>query len=210
MAELIVISAPSGTGKSTVCAQLVKQFDDVAVSISYTTRKPRGHERDGVEYHFVDDKQFDSMIENGEFLEWARVFKRRYGTAKSDVEKLLSQGKDVLFDIDVQGGMNIKKRRPEALLIFILPPSIDELVHRLTHRATESAQQIQSRLDAALRELEQGRKYDAHVLNDTVKNAVKQVDFLRKKARQNEELIRLDEKLEDLIAEANSKLRLTT
>ncbi len=210
MAKLIVVSAPSGTGKSTVCAELVERFDDIAVSISYTTRKPRGHERNGVEYHFVSDDDFDSMVEKGMFLEWARVFNRRYGTAERDVNELLRKGKDVLFDIDVQGGMKIKEKRPEALLVFILPPSIDELVRRLTSRATESDEQIHTRIAEVSRELVYAKRYDAHVLNDTVDHAVEQIDFLRSEACRGRCFPRLDKKLEELISEADSMQSITS
>jgi len=105
--RLVVVSAPSGTGKSTVCRELVARHDEVEVSISYTTRAPRGDERDGVEYHFVDDATFDRMVAEGAFVEWAHVHGRRYGTARADVEALLAEGKDALCDLDGQGGQQI-------------------------------------------------------------------------------------------------------
>ena len=178
--RLVVISAPSGTGKSTVCGRLRAEHDDIAVSVSYTTRAPRGSERDGVEYHFVDDACFDHMIAAGDFLEWAQVFGRRYGSGRADVERLLGEGKDVLFDIDVQGGAQIKKAVPDALLVFLLPPSMDELIRRLDLRGTESAAQMRKRLHKAVWELRQSDYYDYHVVNDDLDQALARVNSIRR------------------------------
>ncbi|HUU00310.1 MAG TPA: guanylate kinase [Myxococcota bacterium] len=180
--RLVVISAPSGTGKSTVCRRLRAAHDDIAVSVSYTTRAPRGSERDGAEYHFVDDACFDRMIEAGEFLEWAEVFGKRYGSGRADVDQLLAEGKDVLFDIDVQGGAQIKEAVPEAVLIFLLPPSMDELIRRLNLRGTESAAQMRKRLQKAVWELEQSGQYDYLVVNDDLDRALARVNSIRRKA----------------------------
>jgi len=178
--RLVVISAPSGTGKSTVCGRLRAAHDDIAVSVSYTTRAPRGSERDGVEYHFVDDVCFDQMIASDEFLEWAEVFGRRYGSGRADVERLRAEGKDVLFDIDVQGGAQIKKTVPDALLIFLLPPSMDELIRRLDLRGTESATQMRKRLRKTVWELRQSEHYDYHVVNDDLDQALARVNSIRR------------------------------
>lgn len=177
--RLIVVSAPSGVGKSTVCNHLRKRSSDVAVSISYTTRAPRGKEKDGQHYHFVDDAEFESMIEQGAFLEWADVHAKRYGTGKQDCDALLAQGKDVLFDIDVQGGMQIKEQRPDALLVFLLPPAVDEWVRRLRQRGTDADEVIALRLRNAIEEMEMGRSYDHFVINDEVDKAVRELDALR-------------------------------
>jgi guanylate kinase len=147
--RLLVISAPSGTGKSTVCRIIASRDPQVALSISFTTRQPRGSEKNGVEYHFIDDATFDRMISEDKFLEWAEVHFRRYGSGREETEKLVSAGKDVLFDIDVQGGQQIKQVVPEAVLIFLLPPSIDELARRLSKRKTESKSEMQSRVEGA-------------------------------------------------------------
>jgi guanylate kinase len=178
---LVVISAPSGTGKSTVCGILRARHDEISVSISYTTRAPRGKERDGVEYHFVSDEKFDRMIDHGLFLEWAEVHGKRYGSARADTEALLEQGRDVLFDIDVQGGMLIKKASSEAVLVFLLPPSIEELTKRLRHRGTESQEQMEVRMKTAIGELEQCMVYEHHVINDVLDQAVNEVDSIRTK-----------------------------
>lgn len=177
--RLVVISAPSGTGKSTVCRRLLASRSDVAVSISYTTRAPRGSEHDGEAYHFVDDAKFDRMIAEGAFLEWAQVHGHRYGSARSDVDALRVRGKDVLFDIDVQGGMQIKKIEPAAVLIFLLPPSIEELMRRLRGRGTDSDEQVARRLAAARWEIEQGAAYDHHVINRDLGAAVDEVERIR-------------------------------
>ncbi len=205
--RLVVVSAPSGAGKSSVCNALVARNADVAVSISYTTRPARGSERDGVEYHFVEDTRFDAMIAAGQFLEWADVHDRRYGTARADVGALLVAGKDVLFDIDVQGGMQIQRAAPDsALLVFVLPPSVEELVRRLTGRGTESADQIASRLHTAIWELEQGLAYDCHLVNDRLDEAVEELDRLRTTSLEEARRVRLDERLVQLLADSRSIL----
>ncbi len=207
--RLVVVSAPSGTGKSTVCRALVERRDDVAVSISYTTRPPRGDERNGREYHFVDDATFDAMIAAGAFLEWAPVHGRRYGTARADVEALRARGCDVLFDIDVQGGQQIKRAEPEARLVFILPPSMDELVRRLTGRGTETPAQVAARLRTAVWELEQGADYDCWLVNDSVEKAVAELDGLRRAAIDRAQMRDRQRLLEALLAEARRRLAAT-
>lgn len=194
--RLLVVSAPSGTGKSTVCAKLRACCRNVGVSISYTTRNPRGRERDGVEYHFVNDPTFDRMIARDEFLEWAQVFGQRYGSSRAEVRRLQDAGKDVLFDIDVQGGQQIKRACSEAVLVFLLPPSMEELVRRLKSRGTEDSEQAEQRLRTAVWELDQGRAYDHHVVNSVLDDAVRALELIRrgrspKPARQDELLAKL-------------------
>jgi guanylate kinase len=198
-----VISAPSGTGKSTVCRIIGSREPDVALSVSYTTRKPRGKEKDGVEYHFLGDATFDRMIAEGKFLEWAEVHTKRYGSGREETEKLISAGKDVLFDIDVQGGQQIKQAVEQAVLIFLLPPSIDELVRRLSKRKTESENEIMQRLKVAVWEMEQGKSYDHHVINGDLDDAVEEVEKIRKGTRENP--VKRGEKLSFLIRQARER-----
>ena len=167
----IVISAASGTGKTSLCIRLLETLSHAARSISYTTRAPRGHEIDGRDYHFVDDATFDRMVETNEFVEWARVFDRKYGTGYHAVEKQLHEGVDVLLDIDVQGGQQVKARLPNALTIFLLPPSMDELRRRLINRATEAEDAIERRLAEARKEIQQGKNYDLLIVNDDFEQA---------------------------------------
>jgi guanylate kinase len=189
---------------------------EVALSVSYTTRQPRGSEKNGVEYHFIDDAAFDGMIADEKFLEWAEVHNRRYGSGREETDKLISVGKDVLFDIDVQGGQQIKQSVPEALLIFLLPPSIDELVLRLSKRKTESESEMQRRLqvavwemeqgksyDYAVWEMEQGKSYDYHVINDELDSAVEEVEKIRKE--NSEKPGKRGEMLDLLIQEARAR-----
>ena len=167
----IVISAASGTGKTTLCRRLLETLSHVARSISFTTRPRRGHEVDGRDYHFVDEPTFDRMVAEDEFVEWANVFDRKYGTGFKAVQRQLDEGVDVLLDIDVQGGQQIKARFPGALTIFLLPPSMAELRRRLVNRATEAEDAIERRLSEARREIEQGRSYDLLIVNDDFEQA---------------------------------------
>ncbi len=201
--RLVVISAPSGTGKSTVCRIIGSREPDVALSVSYTTRKPRGRERDGIEYHFIDDATFDRMIAEGKFLEWAEVHTQRYGSGREETEKLIFAGQDVLFDIDVQGGRQIGQAIEAAVLIFLLPPSIDELVCRLSKRNTESESEIRRRLKVAVWELEQGQSYDYHVINDDLDDAVEAVEQIRKEIRKDP--AKRGEMLDSLIRQARER-----
>ncbi len=162
----VVLSAPSGTGKTTLAHLLVDSMSNLEISVSYTTRSRRGNEQENVDYHFVDDAEFDAMIERGAFLEWASVHSHRYGSSAEWTQNRLDENRDVIFDIDVQGGLQIKKRFPKAVLIFILPPSIEELKNRLTARGTESAEKIEKRLQAARTEIETGLQTYDYVINN--------------------------------------------
>ena len=168
---LIVISAPSGTGKTTLTHMLLKEFPDMEFSVSYTTRKPRTGEVNGKDYFFVDRETFEKMIEEGDFLEWAEVYGNLYGTSKSQVLKALNEGKDVLLDIDTQGALQVKKNFPEAVLIFILPPSLKELERRLRNRGTDDEETIERRLKTARVEIERAPLYDYIVVNDVLEKA---------------------------------------
>jgi guanylate kinase len=168
----VVFSAPSGTGKTTLCQRLLAMDPRLALSISYTTRAPRGQERNGVDYHFVEDATFDAMVTRNAFAEWAIVHGNRYGTSAERTAELLERGIDVLFDIDVQGGEQLKRRFPETVLIFLVPPSMEMLASRLRGRATDSAEVIDLRLDAARAEIERGGQgYTYLVVNADISRA---------------------------------------
>lgn len=168
---LIVISAPSGTGKTTLVHMLLKEFPDLEFSVSYTTRPPRPGEVDGKDYHFVDRKTFERMIEEGDFLEWAEVYGNLYGTSRTQVLRALNEGRDVILDIDTQGALQVKKNFPEAVLIFILPPSLKELERRLRNRGTDDEETIERRLKIAREEIRRAPLYDYIVVNDVLEVA---------------------------------------
>lgn len=163
---LIILTAPSGTGKSTVVAMMLQRIPDLAFSVSYTTRQPRLHEQDGKDYFFVDDGSFSKMAEEGRFLESAVVHGHRYGTSSEFVDRLVAAHRDVLLDVDVQGATQLLSRRPDAVSIFLLPPSFEELGHRLAGRGTESEETIQRRLDRARQEVRSCDEFDYVVVND--------------------------------------------
>ncbi len=167
----IVVSAASGTGKTSLCRTLLGTLNGVTRSISYTTRRPRGDEVNGRDYYFVPDAEFERMIRDKELIEWAEVFGQKYGTGFSAVEQQLDRGLDVFLDIDVQGGGQISDRFPDALLIFLLPPSMEELRRRLVNRATDSLDQIDRRLSEAQGEIRQSQRYDYLVVNDDFERA---------------------------------------
>ena len=173
MNKLIIFSAPSGSGKSTIINYLLTQPLHLAFSISATSRAPRGSERDGVEYFFLTPDEFRRRIEAGEFLEYEEVYKDRfYGTLKSQVEKQLADGQNVIFDVDVVGGCNIKQFYGDrALSVFIQPPSIEELRHRLEGRSTDAPEVIESRLAKAAYELTFAPKFDRVIINDDLEKA---------------------------------------
>lgn len=173
--KLIIFSAPSGTGKSTIINWLMKEHEELhlAFSISCTSRAPRGAEQNGVEYFFISPEEFRMRIEDDEFLEYEEVYTDRYyGTLKSQVERQLEAGQNVVFDVDVKGGVNIKKHYgSEAMSIFIQPPSIDELRRRLEHRATDAPEVIDQRIARAEFELTFADKFDKIVVNDDLEQA---------------------------------------
>jgi guanylate kinase len=173
MTTVFIISAPSGSGKSTLVNIVRDTVPNLEFSISYTTRQPRGKEKDGCEYFFISREQFESMIQRGEFLEYARVFETDYyGTACRFRRKAEQDGSDLLLDIDVQGAEQIKRKIPEAVSIFILPPNRAELERRLRDRSQDSEEVIQKRLRAARREIENYQKYDYILVNDRLQDSV--------------------------------------
>ena len=171
---LIVISAPSGAGKTTLVRKTLDSRDDLAFSISYTTRPPRPREKDGVDYRFVTVSEFQGMISKDEFLEWAQVFDRWYGTSRNSVEALRADGKTVLLEIDWQGAEQIRRREPDAVSVFILPPSRAELERRLRGRGTDTKEHIGRRLRDALTDMAQWEKFDYVLINEDIDTAVAQ------------------------------------
>lgn len=173
---LLVLSAPSGAGKTTLAHRLMKELPEVVFSISHTTRAPRGTEREGVDYCFVDVQTFQEKIERGEFVEWAEVHGHFYGSPQSVVDQARSTRGVAVFDIDVQGGTAIHRKHPDAVMVFILPPSMEELERRLRDRNTDSDPTIRSRLLAARSEMERGvASYDYIIVNDDIEHAFQQL-----------------------------------
>ncbi len=173
---LIVLSGPSGAGKGTICNELLKQVDTLSLSISMTTRSPRGNEADGKDYYFVTKEQFEEDIKKGNFLEYAKVHgDNYYGTPKKKVEESLASGKDIILEIDIQGALEVKEKMEEGIFIFIMPPSMRELKDRLVKRNTESKDKIIERFKNAYKEINEVTKYNYIVINDEVQNAVDKV-----------------------------------
>lgn len=168
---LLVMSGPSGAGKGTICKELVKD-GNIKYSISATTRAPRGSEENGKDYFFLSTEEFEQRINTDGFLEWAKVYDRYYGTPRDFVEEVIDDGKACILEIDVQGALKIRDSFPEAVLIFILPPSLSELYRRLKDRGTESEEQIQTRMSWVLGEIAQIEKYDYVIVNDDLAKAV--------------------------------------
>ena len=177
---LIVFSAPSGGGKGTILDELKKQNDNLKVSISATTRAPRDKDVNGVNYHFVTKEKFMEMLENGEILEHAEFCGNYYGTPKASVMELTEKGYDVVLEIEVQGGAQIKKIMPDCVSIFIKPPSLEVLEKRLRNRATEKEEDILKRLATAKGELKEAHNYDYVVVNDKLEDAVEDVKAIIK------------------------------
>lgn len=181
--HLYVISAPSGTGKTTVVRRLRALCPALAHSVSYTTRASRPGEREGVDYYFVDTVTFQQMAAQGAFIEWARVHEHAYGTPKAQIEALLASGRDIMLDIDIQGARAVKRCDPTATLIFLAPPSMTVLAERLHQRGTESSAEIERRLRQAQHELAQQHHYDHVVINDQVERACAEIARVVSSAR---------------------------
>jgi guanylate kinase len=169
--NLFVISGPSGAGKGTLVKRLLERVPDAWVSVSATTRKPREGEVDGIHYFFLSDTRFDELIAGNGFLEWADVHGKRYGTLKRTVLEQIHAGKQVILEIDVQGAFQVRKKIPEAILIFIEPPSIEELRRRLVGRGTETTEAIEKRMKTAEVELSHKMEYDMRLVNDDLEKA---------------------------------------
>ncbi len=184
-ARLTVLAGPTAVGKGTVARYIREHFPEVMLSVSATTRPPRPGEVDGVDYYFVDDAEFDRMIADHELLEWARVHNRhRYGTPRAPIERALAEGRSVLLEIDLQGARQVRAAMPDAMLVFLAPPSWDELVRRLVGRGTESPEEQRRRLATARVELASQDEFDARVVNSTVADAAREVvDLMRVRTR---------------------------
>lgn len=176
--QLIVLSGPSGVGKSTVIAELFSQRSNIYFSVSYTTRQPRVGEQNGVNYNFVSREEFEGMIQRDELLEYAEYVNNYYGTSLKVIQEKLDAGIDVLLDIEVQGAAKVRSRCPDALFIFIIPPSFEELSRRLHRRNTDSEDVIAGRLAKARQEFREIPKYDYLVINDKVANAVHEIEAI--------------------------------
>ena len=176
--KTFIISGPSGVGKSTVLRKLFEGRDDLYFSISATTRAPREGEEDGVHYHFITIPRFQELIEAEALLEYAEYVGNFYGTPKKFVDRAMNEGKDVILDIEVQGALQVKSKRPETVRIFIAPPSWEELERRLKSRGTDSEEKIQKRLLRAKAELQTADVYDYFVINDSVERAVQEISAI--------------------------------
>ena len=176
--NVFVLSAPSGAGKSTLRERLVQEIPGLIFSISFTTRPPRAGEIHGQDYFFLDDTAFDQMVAQGGFVEWVEVYGNRYGTGKEWIQEKLDAGVDILLDIETIGAMNVHRKIPDAIMIFLLPPDADALSHRLRERGKDSESQIRMRLHYARHEMEAFRHYDYLVVNDDLETAYRQLESI--------------------------------
>ncbi len=169
---LVVISAPSGAGKTTVCKKLLDEFPDLHFSVSFTTRPPRGDEKEGRDYHFISVEEFRDRIEKGEFVEWEELYGHFYGTSRREIEGSIMDNRDVLLDIDTKGARNVKKIYPDGVFVFIMPPSAQELKQRLKKRGSETEDTIKVRFERAMEEIRENEWYDYVIFNDILLDSV--------------------------------------
>jgi len=169
---IVVVSAPSGAGKTTLCKRLLQNSPSFTCSVSFTTRHPRKNEIEGVDYYFVSPTEFQKMIEDRKFVEWAKVHEQLYGTSANLLNKAIEAEKDVVLEVDVKGGTQIKKNYPQAVLIFLLPPSWQELEKRLKSRRTEDYERVKERIIQAKKEIEYAPYYDYLIINDDINRAL--------------------------------------
>lgn len=196
---LIVVSSPSGGGKGTLIDRVLKTVPGISYSVSYTTRAPRATEQNGREYFFVDQPAFQAMIERGDFLEWANVYGHLYGTSSSQVERERAEGRDIVLEIDVQGADSIRRKIPEAVSVFILPPSFELLRQRLLARGTDLPADLERRLRGAAAEVEQYRYFQYVILNDDINRASQQLASViyAERARRERQEVTLRQALND-------------
>ena len=180
---LLIVSGFAGSGKGTVMKRLIADYDNYALSVSATTRNPRPGEENGREYFFKTKEEFETMVENGELLEHACYVGNYYGTPKAYVDKMLDEGKDVILEIEIQGGLQVKEKCPEALLIFMMPPSVEEIYNRLKKRGTEDEATISKRMKRASEEIEEVAKYDFVMINDDLDECVRNIHELVKASK---------------------------
>lgn len=188
--DVFVISAPSGSGKTTICRSLLQSVEGLELSISYTTRPKKPGETDGKDYFFITDQQFDKMINLKQFLEYASVYGNRYGTSRELVRSIVSRGVDAVLEIDVQGGRKIKKALPDAVLVGVFPPDWETLKRRLAGRGRDSREEMETRLEAAGREMRELLSYDFLVVNDDLDQAVTRVEWIVRAHRLRRERVR--------------------
>ena len=175
---LLVVSGPSGAGKGTICKALLNKNDQIKLSVSATTRKPRNGEVHGVNYFFIEKEEFTKMIENGEFLEHAQIYDNFYGTPKAAIIECLEKGQDVILEIEMQGARQIKEVYPEGVFIFVLPPSLEELKSRIVGRGTETQEEIEKRFSCAFEEINQIVNYDYFIVNEDIEKSVNDVEAI--------------------------------
>jgi guanylate kinase len=176
--NLIIVSGPSGAGKSALVGNVLQSLEHLKFSVSFTTRAPRGAEQNGVEYFFVDRMKFESLIESGEFLEWAEVHGNYYGTSRKFVDDLLRQGEDVILDIDIQGAHSIRGKREDAIGVLVLPPSFQVLRERLLRRRLDDEAVIEKRLKIAHKEISHYREYDYLIVNQDLGSATRELESI--------------------------------
>ena len=175
---LLVVSGSSGAGKGTICKALLNKNDQIKLSVSATTRKPRNGEVHGVNYFFIEKEEFTKMIENGEFLEYAQIYDNFYGTPKAAIIECLEKGQDVILEIEMQGARQIKEVYPEGVFIFVLPPSLEELKSRIVGRGTETQEEIEKRFSCAFEEINQIVNYDYFIVNEDIEKSVSDVEAI--------------------------------
>jgi len=176
--SLFIVSAPSGAGKTTICKRILETIDNLKSSVSFTTRTPRPGEIDGEDYSFISEKKFRNMIQKGEFVEWAEVHGNLYGTSKKRLEKIIAGGYDVILDIDTQGAEQIKETYGHGVFIFILPPSMTELRHRLEKRMSNTREDRERRLKQAVKEIRAYSMYDYVIVNDLLKSSLRKFECI--------------------------------
>ena len=174
--KLFVISGPSGVGKGTLIQEILRKRSDLTVSVSYTSRTPRAEETDGTDYYFVTRQVFEEMIARDEFVEYAQVHRNYYGTSRNKLQELLKEGRNVLFELDVQGGLNLKEKFAAVCLIFILPPNEEELIRRINKRGSETPETLQTRLETARRELKIAGSYDYRITNEDLNSCIDEIN----------------------------------